>query len=70
MMTRTVTICIAKLEKFMAIWDQRAARIADRVAVLADGVVQRHGTIAELVGDEAAGLTAGLHRTLAEIVSC
>ena len=34
MITSTVTICIAKLEKFMAIWDQRAAFIADRAVRL------------------------------------
>ncbi|HLQ37413.1 MAG TPA: hypothetical protein VK348_06415, partial [Planctomycetota bacterium] len=29
-----------------------AARIADRVAVLHDGVIRKHGTLAEVLGEE------------------
>jgi len=46
-----------------------AARIADRVAVLANGRVARLGTVAEVVGapDEPADAPARLHETLAAV---
>jgi ABC-2 type transport system ATP-binding protein len=45
-----------------------AARIADRVAVLQGGGIVRHGTLAEVLGeDEPAQAPSGLHRVLAEV---
>ena len=45
-----------------------AARIADRVAVLNDGVIARHGDLAEVLGQqEPVQVPAGLHRVLAGI---
>jgi ABC-2 type transport system ATP-binding protein len=47
-----------------------ASRIADRVAVLADGRVARHGDLAEILGEEEPRQApAGLHRVLAEIAA-
>ncbi|MEO6597435.1 MAG: ABC transporter ATP-binding protein [Planctomycetota bacterium] len=44
-----------------------AARIADRVAVLQAGKVVRHGSLAEVLGEEdPAQVPSGLHRVLAE----
>jgi ABC-2 type transport system ATP-binding protein len=44
-----------------------AARIADRVAVLNDGAIVRHGDLALVLGeDEPTQAPAGLHRVLAE----
>ncbi len=43
-----------------------AARIADRIAVLRDGAITRHGTLAEVLGDdEPAALPRALHKMLA-----
>ena len=52
-----------------------AARIADRVAIVAAGRVLRHGTVGELLGGaEPADLPRGLHDALAaatrEVVTC
>jgi ABC-2 type transport system ATP-binding protein len=47
-----------------------AARIADRVAVLSDGRIVKHGDLAEVLGqDEPAQVPSGLHRVLAEAVA-
>jgi ABC-2 type transport system ATP-binding protein len=47
-----------------------ASRIADRVAVLADGRVARHGDLAEVLGEaEPRRVPAGLHRVLAEVAT-
>lgn len=47
-----------------------ASRIADRVAVLQDGRIARHGTLAEVLGqDEPAQVPSGLHRVLAEVAA-
>jgi ABC-2 type transport system ATP-binding protein len=47
-----------------------AARIADRVAVLQDGRIARHGTLAEVLGeDEPVAAPRGLQRVLAEVAS-
>lgn len=44
-----------------------AARIADRVAVLQDGVVVQHGSLAEVLGqEEPVQVPSGLHRVLAD----
>jgi ABC-2 type transport system ATP-binding protein len=45
-----------------------AARIADRIAVMHDGRIVRHGALAEVLGadGEAAQIPSGLHRLLAE----
>ena len=46
-----------------------AARIADRIAVLQDGVVHQHGTLAEVLGeDEPAQVPTGLQQVLATAV--
>jgi ABC-2 type transport system ATP-binding protein len=46
-----------------------AARIADRVAVLDGGRIARHGTLAEVLGEEEPAQVPGaLHRVLAEVV--
>lgn len=46
-----------------------AARIAEDVALLADGRVRAHGTVAEVLGDdEPADLPRGLHDALAAAV--
>jgi ABC-2 type transport system ATP-binding protein len=43
-----------------------ASRIADRIAVMAEGRIARHGELAEVLGEEEPGrLPAGLHRVLA-----
>ncbi len=52
-----------------------AARIADRVAIIADGRVRRHGAVAEVLnGDDSAELPRGLHDALVaateEVVPC
>ena len=45
-----------------------AARIADRVAVLQDGRIVKHGSLAEVLGEEEpAQVPSGLHRVLAEV---
>ncbi|MBM4061192.1 MAG: ABC transporter ATP-binding protein [Planctomycetes bacterium] len=45
-----------------------AARIADYVAVLQDGKVQKHGSLAEVLGqEEPVAVPQGLHRVLAEV---
>lgn len=45
-----------------------AARIADRVAVLQDGRIARHGTLGEVLGqEEPVAVPQGLHRVLAEV---
>src|SRR5262249_35015451 len=45
-----------------------ASRIADRVAVLHDGRIARHGTLAEVLGaDEPAKAPSGLHRLLEQV---
>ena len=45
-----------------------ASRIADRVAVLQDGRIARHGTLAEVLGEqEPVQVPNGLHRLLADI---
>lgn len=45
-----------------------ASRIADRVAVLQDGRIARHGTLAEVLGqEEPAQVPGGLHQLLAEV---
>jgi ABC-2 type transport system ATP-binding protein len=47
-----------------------AARIADRIAVLQDGRVVRHGTLGEvLAADEPAQAPQGLHRLLADVAA-
>jgi ABC-2 type transport system ATP-binding protein len=47
-----------------------AARIADRVAVLDGGRIVRHGTLAEVLGqDEPAQLPNALHRLLADVTA-
>jgi ABC-2 type transport system ATP-binding protein len=48
-----------------------AARIADRIAVLHDGRIVRHGDLAEVLGatDEPAQVPSGLHRLLAETIA-
>jgi ABC-2 type transport system ATP-binding protein len=47
-----------------------ASRIADRVAVLQNGRIVRHGTLAEVLGqDEPAQVPSGLHRVLAEVAN-
>lgn len=44
-----------------------ASRIADRIAVLQDGRVVKHGTLAEVLGEaEPVAAPSGLHRVLAE----
>jgi ABC-type glutathione transport system ATPase component len=46
-----------------------ASRIADRVAVLERGRIVRHGTLAEVLGEEEpAQVPSGLHDVLAEAV--
>lgn len=45
-----------------------ASRIADRVAVLHGGRIVRHGSLAEVLGeDEPTAVPSGLHRVLAEV---
>jgi ABC-2 type transport system ATP-binding protein len=45
-----------------------ASRIADRVAVLQGGRIARHGSLAEVLGEEdPAQVPRGLHRVLAEV---
>ena len=45
-----------------------AARIADRVAVLQDGRIRKHGSLAEVLGqDEPAQVPSALHKLLAEV---
>ncbi|HEX6811037.1 MAG TPA: ABC transporter ATP-binding protein [Planctomycetota bacterium] len=45
-----------------------ASRIADRVAVLERGRIVRHGSLAEVLGEEEpAQVPSGLHRVLAEV---
>lgn len=45
-----------------------ASRIADRVAVLQDGRIARHGTLAEVLGEpEPVQVPNGLHKLLADI---
>jgi ABC-2 type transport system ATP-binding protein len=47
-----------------------ASRIADRVAVLDQGRICKHGTLAEVLGkDEPAQVPSGLHRVLAEVAA-
>ena len=47
-----------------------ASRIADRVAVLQDGKVVRHGTLGEVLGaDEPVAVPSGLHRLLADVAA-
>jgi ABC-2 type transport system ATP-binding protein len=47
-----------------------AARIADRIAVLQDGRVVRHGALAEVLGqDEPVQVPTGLHELLAEVAN-
>lgn len=47
-----------------------ASRIADRVAVLSDGRVVKHGDLAEVLGqDEPVAVPSGLHRVLKEAVA-
>jgi ABC-2 type transport system ATP-binding protein len=59
---RTVLCCTHELEL--------AARIADDVAVLQDGRVVRHGTLASVLGqDEPVAAPHGLHRVLAEVAA-
>ena len=46
-----------------------AARIADRIAVLHEGRIQRHDELSAVLGeDEPAQVPAGLQRVLAEVV--
>ncbi len=47
-----------------------ASRIADRVAVLQDGRIVRHGTLAEVLGqEEPAQVPSGLHRLLVDVAA-
>jgi ABC-2 type transport system ATP-binding protein len=48
-----------------------AARIADRVAVLHEGVIGKHGDVSEVLasGEEAAQVPARLHRLLVEVAA-
>ena len=47
-----------------------ASRIADRIAVLQDGKVVRHGTLGEVLGaDEPVAVPSGLHRLLADVAA-
>ena len=47
-----------------------AARIADYVAVLQDGKLQKHGSLSEVLGEaEPVQVPSGLHRVLAEVAA-
>lgn len=47
-----------------------ASRIADRIAVLQDGRIVRHGSLGEVLGqDEPVAAPSGLHRLLADVAA-